>query len=267
MTDTGTPIHVLISDVPEKLITQEQPAKGLTPIPTADPGQPQTGRLVNGPEAHQPGQDQTYQQADRVATEAVQFSEASKAEAVQFNAASKAEAAQFNEANLSITGAQSSEAAVKKLHLLCRGATPEVAKVVQLQGASQAEARTRSNVANQAKAGARFSAATVKNPLLLCRGTTAEAAKVVQLQRANQAKAGARSSAASQAKAGARSSAANQAKKVAQLRAAAVIVGRAETTPGAAVHQEGNKFTGSRFGMGPAWESLFRTMADGLSGW
>ena len=74
MADTGTPIHVRISDVMEKTITNEQLATGVTPpgresivgVPTADPGQSQTGRLHNGLGLHQPGQVHKYQETDAV---------------------------------------------------------------------------------------------------------------------------------------------------------------------------------------------------------
>jgi len=82
MADTGAPIHVRISDVPEKTITNVQPATGLRP-PKADPGQSQTGRLLNGLGLHQPGQDHRYQQT--VAVQMQQYSVAT--EAVPLNAA------------------------------------------------------------------------------------------------------------------------------------------------------------------------------------
>jgi len=66
MADTGTPIHVLISEVPVKAIIREQPAAGLRPTPTADPGQSETSRLLNGPEPHPPGLDRMYQQPNAV---------------------------------------------------------------------------------------------------------------------------------------------------------------------------------------------------------
>ena len=99
-------------------------------------------------------------QAYRVATEAVQF-----------NAVSKAEVAQSNAANLSITGARSSEAEVKNPLLLCRGATAEVA---QYNAASKAEV-AQSNAANQAKAGAQSRAAAA---VVAGRAETAVAAVV-----------------------------------------------------------------------------------------
>ena len=162
MADTGAPIHVRISDVLEKTITNELPATGLRP--------PGRESIVGVPKAD-PGQDHKYQQT--VAVQVQQYSVAT--EAIQSSGTRPAEAVPFNAANLSITGARYSAAAVKKLHLLCRGAPAEAAKAVQFNRASQVKVGAQSSAASLAKAVARSSAAAA---VVAGRAETAAAAVV-----------------------------------------------------------------------------------------
>ena len=102
--DTGTPIHVRISDVPEKSITPEQPAEGGMPPglqsirgePATDPRQSHTVRVISGP--RQAG--------------AMQFNGPKLAGAVRFSAARQAGTTQFKRANLVKAVARPSAAAV-----------------------------------------------------------------------------------------------------------------------------------------------------------
>ena len=148
MADTGTPIHIRISEVREKNITHEQPAQDHK-CQQADAVQMQAHSAAT--EAVQ------CKGAPAVATEAVQSNAASQSitgarssAAVPFKGPSPAEAVPFNGASQVKAGTQSSAAAVKKLHLLCRGVPATEAAV---------KAGTQFSAASLAKAGARPSAA------------------------------------------------------------------------------------------------------------
>ena len=108
MADTGTPIHVRISGVPEKNITHKPPAADPRPLPT--------GRMLSGLEHLRP------------------------AGAAPFSRPSRSEPAQLSGASPPIAGARSSAAAVRNPPLLCREAVP-------FSGASQPEARARFSAA------------------------------------------------------------------------------------------------------------------------
>jgi hypothetical protein len=219
MADTGIPIHVLISEVPVKVIIREQPAAGLRPtelvtivhVAIADPGQSETSRLLYGPEPHPPGLDRTYQHPDAVKIPPGKIPIPGITTQGQ----------QLQRIARRLTGQQRNP--LRNGSTVRRGlqAVSLATEAVPFSEPSQTEV-VQFNAVNPSITGARSNAAAVRNLLLLYKRAAAEAAEVVQFHGANQAKAGAQSR-------------------------AAVVVGIAETNGAAAVHHEEGELTDSDF--------------------